>query len=244
MTSIRTLASAASRPRAWTRLPRIVVALVAVLVVGCGASDDSASDQAMPAPTQNTTRESTRPELQRPAELAAIQTALRFLDARNAWDGPAMRALVADDADVADFAVEAPDDYLPMAMLERTLQWQYLDPQCTARLAGAMAHVGCTYVMRNRLSQATGTGPYNGSRIDFEISGGLVHMVANTFDHRRYGEEVLVPFTAWLDASHPGDSEVMFFINESDEVNRSLRPESLALWAERLPEYVAYRESR
>ena len=96
-----------------------------------------------------------------------------------------MRALVADVADVADFAdfaVEAPDDYLAMAVLERTLQWQYLDPECTARLNGAVSHVRCTYVMQNRRSQATGTGPSNGSRIDFEISDdGLIHMVANTF---------------------------------------------------------------
>jgi len=41
-----------------------------------------------------------------------------------------VRALVADDADVADFAVEAPDDYLAMAVLERTLRWQYLEPEC------------------------------------------------------------------------------------------------------------------
>ena len=40
--------------------------------------------------------------------------------------------MVADDAEVADFAVEAPDDYLAMAVLERTLRWQYLEPECTA----------------------------------------------------------------------------------------------------------------
>ena len=154
-----------------------------------------------------------------------------------------MRALVADNADVADFAVEAPDDYLAMAELERTLQWQYQDPECTATMNGSVAQVRCTYVMQNRLSQATGTGPYRGSRIDFEISDGLIQTAANTFDHHRYGPEVLVPFSEWLDANHPGDSDVMFFINELGDVNRSLSPESLALWAERLPEYVALEEA-
>jgi hypothetical protein len=172
-------------------------------------------------------------------EDTAIRTALAFLEARNAWDGRAMRALVADDADVDDFAVEAPDDYLAMAVLERTLQWQYLDPECSARLDGAVAHVRCTYLMQNRLSQATGTGPYSGSRMDFAISDALIQMVTNTFDHSLYGDEVLVPYTEWLNAQHPGDVNVMFFTNESGEVNRSLSAQSLALWAEHVPEYVA-----
>ena len=194
-------------------------------------------------PSPDVTLDSTQPGPQPAAELAAIRTALEFLDARNAWDGPAMRALVADNADVADFAVEAPDDYLAMAELERTLQWQYQDPECTATMNGSVAQVRCTYVMQNRLSQATGTGPYRGSRIDFEISDGLIRTAANTFDHHLYGPEVLVPFSEWLDANHPGDSDVMFFINELGDVNRSLSPDSLALWAERLPEYVALEEA-
>jgi hypothetical protein len=171
-------------------------------------------------------------------EDTAIQTALEFIQARNAWDGPTMRALVADNAPVVDFAVEKPDDYLAMAELERTLQWQYLDPDCTARSDGAVMHVRCTYVMQNRLSQATGTGPYRGSRMEFTISDGLIDTVVNTFNHDRYGPEVLVPFSDWLNANHPGDIDVMFFLNDSGDINRSLTPESLALWSERVPQYV------
>ena len=173
-------------------------------------------------------------------ELTAIRTALEFFDARNAWDGPAVRALIADDADVADFAVEAPDDYLAMAILERTLGWRYLEPRCTATLYGAVAQVRCTYVMENRLSRATGTDPYSGSWMDFEIRDGLIQMVANTFDHSLYGNEVLVPFTEWLNTEHRGDRRVMFFINDLGDVNRSLSPRSLALWAKRVPEFVAF----
>jgi hypothetical protein len=222
-----------------TRLPKIVVAVAALIVVGCGSSDDSASDRSSTVPSPDAMIDSARPA----AERTAIRTALEFLDARNSWDGPAMRALVADNADVADFAVEAPDDYLAMAVLERTLQWQYLDPECEATVNGAVARVQCTYVMQNRLSQATGTGPYRGSRIDFEISDGLIQMTANMFEHDLYGPEVLEPFSEWLNATHPGDVDVMFFINELGDVNRSLSPESLALWAERLPEYVAFKEA-
>jgi len=218
------------------RLRSIVVAVVALTVVGCGANDDSSSD---PVTAPANTSAPTHSDSQRTAERTAIRTALEFFDARNAWDGPGVRALVADDADVADFAVEAPDDYLAMAVLERTLRWQYLEPECTATLFGAVAQVRCTYVMQNRLSRSAGTGPYNGSRMDFDISDGLIHMVANTFDHSRYGTEVLVPFTKWLNTAHPGDVDVMFFTNDLGDVNRSLTPRSLALWAKRLPEYVA-----
>jgi len=48
-----------------------------------------------------------------------------------------------------------------------------------------------------------------------------------------------VPFTEWLNTDHPGDRRVMFFVNDLGDVNRSLSPESLALWAKHLPEYVA-----
>jgi hypothetical protein len=191
-------------------------------------------------PTSTSGAPATQPALQQGAELTAIRTALEFFDARNAWDGPAARALVADDADVADFAVDAPDHYLAMAVLERTLQWQYLDPVCTATMDGAVGHVRCTYLMQNGLSEAVGTGPYSGSRMDFEISDGLIQMVANTFDHSLYSTEVLVPYVEWLDVNHPGDSDVMFITNEQGDTNRSLSPESLALWAEHLPEYVAF----
>ena len=34
--------------------------------------------------------------------------------------------------------------------------------------------------------------------------------------------------------------QVMFVVDESDEVNRSLSPESIALWGERVPEYEAF----
>ena len=233
----------ASRPRSWAHLPCASFAVVLLIVAGCGADDDSAPDASPAVRSPDQTVDSTEPEPDRPAEVAAIGKALEFLDARNEWDGPAMRALVADDADVDDFAVEAPDDYLAMAVLERTLQWQYLDPECTATLVGVVAQVRCTYVMQNRLSQATGTGPYSGSRIDFEVSDGLIHSVTNTFDHRLYGEDVLVPFTEWLNANHPGDADVMFFTSELGEVNRSLSRESLARWAEHLPEYVAFKDS-
>lgn len=221
----------------WTHLRNIGVVVTALVVVGCGSSDDSAPDRSSTVPSPDATVDSAHPE--RAVERRAIRTALDFLDARNAWDGPTMRALVADDADVADFAVEAPDDYLAMAVLERTLQWQYLDPACTATVDGAVAHVRCTYLMQNRLSQATGTGPYSGSRIEFAISDGLIQMAANVFEHDLYGPEVLEPFTEWLNDNHPGDADVMFFMNELGDVNRSLSPESLARWAERLPEYVA-----
>jgi hypothetical protein len=187
-----------------------------------------------------TTRESIQLWQERTAEFAAIQTALRFVGARDTWDGPAVRALVADDAEIADFAVETPDDYLAMADLERTLRWRYIDPQCAATVEGAEAHVTCGYLVQNALSQAVATGPYSGSRMVFEISDGLIRTIGNTFDHSIYGTEVLVPFTEWLDANHPGNSDVMFFTDEFEDVQRSLSPESLALWAERVPEYEAF----
>ena len=74
----------------------------------------------------------------------------------------------------------------------------------------------------------------------FEISGGLIRTITNDFDHSLYGTEVLVPFTEWLDENHPGDSAMMFFTDESEGVQRSLSPESLALWAERVSEHEAF----
>lgn len=36
----------------------------------------------------------------------------------------------------------------------------------------------------------------------------------------------------------------MFVTNDLGDTNRSLSPESLALWAERVPEYVALEDAR
>ena len=220
----------ARRRRSGTRLARVAVA-AAALTAGCDAADDVA-ETTSGAPNEPVATVSS-------PEDSAIAIALGFLDARNAWDGPAVRALVADDADVGDFAVSAPDDYLAMAVLERTLEWQYVEPECTATPEVTVTHVRCTYLMQNRLSRAAGTGPYEGSHLDIDVADGRLRRVVNTFRHDRYAVEVLGPLTDWLNTAHPGDTDVMFTTNERGEANRSLAPESLALWAERLPEYVA-----
>jgi len=230
------------KPKRRARLWKAVVAVMAVTFFGCGANENPSADLATGSATSEHTSTSSQPT---PAtdEGEAIQAALEFFEARNAWDGHGVRKLIADDADVTDFAVDEPDDYLAMAVLERTMRWQYLDLECTATPSGEVAQVGCTYVVQNRLAKATGTGPYRGSRIDFEVRDGLIQMVTNAFDHSLYGDEVLVPFTEWINANHPGDRKVMWFIDDFGEVNRSLTPESLALWAKRLPEYAAFKDA-
>ena len=65
-----------------------------------------------------------------------MQTGVNFVEARDAWDGEAVRALVTDDAVIVDLGVTNVDDYLPGAEVEQATGWRYMQPECTATVLG------------------------------------------------------------------------------------------------------------
>jgi hypothetical protein len=179
---------------------------------------------------------------QRVPEFEALQTALRYVVARNDWDGTTAGSLVADDARFVDdrYTTEGVDDvHLATAQYDRSGEWHYRDPQCNARMTSPPeVKVICRYTMANALSEALGVGPYDGSWLDLRVAGGQIQEVLHHFDYGRYSYQVFEVFTGWLDEAHPGDFEVLFGLTGGTAVGH-LTPEALALWEQRIPEFVS-----
>ena len=179
---------------------------------------------------------------QRVPEFEAVHIARRFIQARNTWDAASARSLTADDAAIVDnrYTFEGVDDvHLATAEFERIAAWRHLQPQCAATVtARRPARVTCTYLMQNALSEALDEGPYRGSSFQFTVADGQIQQVTHDFDYSQYSYEVFEIFLGWLEDAHPGDVDVMFVTVDGDPVGR-LTPEALALWEQRLPEFIS-----
>jgi hypothetical protein len=164
-------------------------------------------------------------------QFAALQTAVRFMEARDASDGQALRALVADDARIVDHDVTSPDEYIPDARWRAATAWRFMNPECDVAGSGTPVRVVCTYTFANALTEGFGVGPYEGSHYEFEIADGLIHDVTNNWNAPDYPGEAYEPFLVWLDANAPAeDSDLMF----GDKYTQ----ESLDLWARHLPTWL------
>jgi hypothetical protein len=198
----------------------------------------TAGDDVDPLPPATSPPASSAPTtVARPAAPeAAIALAKRFVEARDAWDGEGVRALVADDAVIDDFAVSNADDYLPKVELEQVTGWRYMQPECTAIVPSPPIQVSCTYTMQNAWSEALGVGPFTGSNFTFVIADGQIQQVTHFFDFSEFDPQVYAFFQAWLTATHPNDVGVMY-----DGGVFSLTPESIALFEDHTTEFAASR---
>ncbi len=174
------------------------------------------------------------------ADLAVV---LDFMEARGAYDGEGMRQVVADDATIV-FAhewIDRPDGYLVLDDFERAHGWQFLDLECAP---GSPGRVRCTYTMESDVTRALGAGPYENSLI-FDIIDGLIIQVSHNRSAGEgsggsfFSEVHFVGLNPWLDANHPGDYDRMYSPDSVDNVTPPLiTPASIALWEERVPEFV------
>ena len=169
-----------------------------------------------------------------------MQTAVNFVEARDTWDGEAVRALVADDAVIDDLAVTNADDYLAVAEVEQATGWRYMRPDCTATVPEPPITVTCTYTMQNAWSQAIGVEPFTGSSFEFVIADGQIQQVTHDFDVSEFGPQVFDVFVAWLSDTYPDDVDVML---DSSSGNFSLTPEALALFEQHTTEFVSSRNN-
>jgi hypothetical protein len=174
----------------------------------------------------------------------AIDLAQRFVEARERWDGEAVRALVADDAEiVGENQVTTADEYLVNADFERVTEWHFRQPECTATDVDPTARVRCTYTMDNAWSQALGVGPFTGSSFTFVIADGQIQQITHYFDFNLFSPQVFEVWVAWLTDNHPADVDAMYDFSGAEPIVHST-PEALALQEQYTNEFVeSQRES-
>ena len=171
-------------------------------------------------------------------EFKAVRTAVDFVEARDRWDGEAVRALVADDAEVSgENQVTTADEYLVNAEFERVTGWRFLEPECTASEVDPPIEVTCTYLMENAWSQALGEGPFTGSNFTFVIADDQIQQITHYFNFDLFAPQVFEVWVAWLTENHPDDVNVMYGFDGGIATVHST-PQALALQEQYTNEFV------
>ncbi|MGI9607163.1 MAG: hypothetical protein ACR2P0_13585 [Acidimicrobiales bacterium] len=179
---------------------------------------------------------------ERTLEFVAVRTAIDFMEARDAWDGGAVRDLFAADATIAGF-VDAPEEYVSQADFERVTAWRFREPRCTAAVVGPPSEVTCTYEMQNAWSEALGVGPFTGSDFDLVIDDGRITGLTHDFAIEVFSPTVWEVVLDWVRATHPEDVDVLYDFSTS--VDRpGTTPQAIELWEQYTAEFISSLEVR
>lgn len=174
----------------------------------------------------------------------ALAIAEAFMAARSAYDGEAVRALVADDATIslAYEWIDSPDQYRLLTDYERAHGMRFLDPRCED---GSLGRVRCTYTLESDLTVALGVGPYEASFV-LDIGDGVIQQVnhtrtGNTGSPGSYYTDVhFIGFGRWVAQDYAEEYLLMSSPNATTNVHPPLiTAESVALWEQLLPEFIA-----
>ncbi len=204
------------------------------------------------APTQTTvalTVPTTVPTTAAPAPPGAADSELlgvaaQFLDARNAHDGAAVRALFADDASVRDdllrdengnFLAFDEIDFIGLSEGERATGVRLRDTECTV---SSPVRVRCTYTWENAWSVVIGDDKYVGNSFILDIADGRIEQMTHTFAVGTEGSDeghISQTVNQWLLANHPEDLATM--VDPNGFARNS--PEAVALWEAYTEEFVA-----
>jgi hypothetical protein len=194
-------------------------------------------------PEADTAEAAADAEAEATAAAVAVAVAEQFMEARNAYDGDAVRALVADDAAISKIYewIASPDDYGLLTNYERAHGMRFLDSSCAA---GSPGRVRCSYTLESDVTVALGVGPYDASFL-LEIADGVIQRVdhsrtADTGQVGTYFTDVKRGFGRWVSENHPDDTDLMYDPAAGNNVFPPfITAESVALWEQYIPEYIA-----
>ncbi len=170
-----------------------------------------------------------------PSEPEAI--ARGFLDAAGDYDGERAMSYLTDDgiASIADTPEEAA---LSLAMMEAH-RWKQTITGCEQQGDSPdSVTIRCTFDLHILGSDQLGLGPFGGNYWDLTIRDGKIFSVFQEFPFDTNGVAELMwdPLAEWIAAEHPEDVAVMY---DAGQTMFRLTVESIRLWAQRVPEYVA-----
>lgn len=210
----------------------LAVCVVGVLLVLAGCDGGSAP------PDQR--------EAETPSQAQAKEVAARFLEAFAAFDAEGSIAFLADDAIISELVgsegtqgVEGSVDELRVfiSLLEAQRYRQLLDACEETGSSSSGNTVSCGFDYHLFGSDDVGLGPYTGSSFGFTVRDGEIVRASLTWGTDEFSPQMWEPFAAWISDAFPRDAALMY----GDETRTGVRltEESVALWGQHIPEYVA-----
>jgi len=162
---------------------------------------------------------------------AVEQLAIDFLNARNSYDGAAMRQLVSDDASIFnDFGIATPDDYLLRSEYDRLINTRLSNIEC-ASFDDEQA--SCLFTLNTDIGRHLRADGYQAELVVRVSDGTIVEAVAGEAGFL-FGLDGGVFFN-WLSIAHPEEAPIL-----EDPLTQQVfaTSESGAVIAARLPEFV------
>ncbi len=189
------------------------------------------------------------PASQLSPEETSMATASGFLEALWAFDVEDVTSYLADDADLSALGFGG-EDWQFILRLQEAQKYQRQIGTCALTSSSPVRRtVECTYTFDALGSDELGLGPYAGSWIEVVVRDGEIRGAGES-SHieftRAFSPQMWEPFGTWITDTYPDDVAVMYNNDfqtaptKTSHIGRErLSEESIALWAERVTEYIA-----
>ena len=235
--------------RRWAVIAGGALAVAAVWVVATGGpfARTDAPTASGPASAVATTPVNEPPTVN-PADAAAVEVALGFLDAYAAFDAQEAMTYVADDADLRDLIdvsgqVPANAEGLSLRLsLLQAMGYELTVTSCEAIPIGSDTSVVCESVFHALGSDQIDREPFSNSPFVFTVrDGAIVRVGFGPEPLNKFDRQMWEPFAEWVTSTYPKDAAVMYLDGPRHALRFSL--ESIRLWERHTREYVEIRRA-
>lgn len=189
-------------PRRRPVLVAAVTAALLILTVGGVLLLGGGEEPEAPVITEPVEPEPVEPEPvePEPGETSAIDLAVAYMEARNAYDAEAISELLADGVIFSEVVTNDPADLERLMAGEQIGGFQYSPFTCEP--FPREGWVSCEYLADSRFQQAVGYPPIEGGFL-FATEDGHLTMVQNNWPFAEFEANAHDPWLDWLRSEHP-----------------------------------------
>ncbi len=168
---------------------------------------------------------------QTPTEIADA-----YVEAYAAFDVEGVESMLAEDAEVLPWEAYEPRDWKADLRYLEAAGFVLIPGECQELPGRTDGVVTCEYDAHGLGSDQIGEGPFDGSVFRLVITDGLVVSSDMGFNFNEFHGAMWSPFQTWIRESHPDDFAVLYV----DEGLSRQTDEAIALWEQRVADYVVY----
>lgn len=171
------------------------------------------------------------------AEATPVEIANEYFDAYSAFDIEGVESMLAENAQVIPWESFAGRDWRADLRYLDAAGFELLNAECKELPETAEgSRVNCAYEAHGLGSDLIGLEPFGGHQFRLVIEDGVVTRSDMGFNFTNFAGAMWVPFLDWIQENHPADYPVMYV---DDTLSRQTE-EALALWEQRVEDYVAF----
>jgi hypothetical protein len=166
-----------------------------------------------------------------------LEIATAYVEAYAAFDADTVASMLAESAEVLPWEAYEPRDWRADMRYLEAAGFEFMVAGCTEQTADpGPVTVHCAYDAHGLGSDQLGLEPFSFHVFRVVIDDGQVVSSNMGFNFSHFSEAMWFPFQAWIQENHPEDFSVMYV----DESLSRQTDEAIALWEQRVPEYVEY----